>query len=626
MSQFRVEQAPYIVSESSPRVKQAESTCPDLKDEFNWYQGLSHQPVTRSPEYGEYHKEPVFEDIATEAPQALFNSCSSVTEPGRAFPSELWRSISLEYFLKDCSENSPPRSTAGIDLSPRDVRELLRQADKEAKPAGNRYSRAELPGLMVIDCFSMRVVDAEPGCEYVALSYVWGSIGSHPEADASHFDPDLSRCHLPQTIQDAINVVRVLGKQFLWVDRYCINSTEPGTQHFMISNMDAIYEAAYLTIIAASGSDGEHGLPSVSGLSRALGEGNVPPWDGLVYAKLSHLCLDSYVRLGQIETSAWSTRGWTYQEGLLSRRRLIFTDDWAILQHREEDRVRASSGIFAHINEYTRRHLTYPSDSLNAFRGVLRAYERLCPAAVHVWGVPFLLGSDGVTIRQPGYGLLWSANRRRPLRRVPGMPSWSWAAWIWSDDFTAKWEFDKRHFPIGPYHWLVERARSRGETRKEPSWGPSDISLELMVGSQLIHISDYFCRGPRLPFGRGLEPAPILYLTAWSTAVTAFLSPTLPVWLKGGDVRTSIITLDQTAENLCAGKAQVDGRWVCEWTAVLICWGIRFPTQLLLLEPVGEDSFRRVGVLETEWNNPDADDDYSVVLRRDFVRKRFRIV
>lgn len=288
--------------------------------------------------------------------------------------------------------------------------------------------------------------------------------------------------------------------------------------------------------------------------------------------------------------------------------------------------MRASSGIFAHINEYTRRNLTYPSDSLNAFRGVLKAYERLRPAAVHVWGIPFLLGSDGV-IRQPGYGLLWSANRRRALRRVPGMPSWTWAAWIWSDNFTAGWDFDSRHFPVGPYHWLVERARSRGESRSEPSWGPSDISLEIVVGSQALDIAEYFRGGPRLSFGSGLEPAPILYLTAWSTAVTAFVSPRMPVWLQGGDIRTSIITLDQTAESLCAGKARVDGRWVCEWTAALICWGIRFPTQCLLLERVGEDAFRRVGVLETEWNSPDADDDEKfLVLSRDFVRKRFCIV
>lgn len=263
----------------------------------------------------ECHDEPVFEDIAAEAPQALFNSCSSMTEPGKTFPAELWRTISLEYFLKDHSENSPPRS-ASVDLSPRDVRGLLQGTDNEFEPGGNRYCWEALPGLMVIDCFSMRVVAAEPGCEYVALSYVWGSKTNDDED--STFESDLRGRRLPQTIQDAINVVRVLGRQFLWVDRYCINSTEPGTKHFMISNMDAIYEAAYITIIAASGSDGEHGLPSVSGLYRALGEEHVPPWDGLVYTKLSHLCLDSYVRLGQIETSVWSTRGWTYQEGLLS--------------------------------------------------------------------------------------------------------------------------------------------------------------------------------------------------------------------------------------------------------------------------------------------------------------------
>lgn len=544
-----------------------------------------------------------------------------MTDPEKEFPAELWRAISLEYLMNNYE--SSLQLSANVNLSLHDLRELLEEDDKNPKETGNPYSREGLPGLMVIDCFSRCVVPAEPGCEYVALSYVWGLITSCSEDES--FEADLRGRRLPQTVEDAINVVQVLGKRFLWVDRYCINSTEPGTKHFMIGNMDAIYEAAYLTIIAASGSDGEHGLPSVSGLCKALGENKVPPWDGLVYTKLSHLCLDSYVRLGQIETSIWSTRGWTYQEGLLSRRRLIFTDDWAILQYRGEDRVRASSGIFAHINEYTRRNLTYPSDSLNAFLGVLRAYERLQPAAMHIWGVPFLVAPDGA-IRQPGYGLLWRGNRGTSLRRVEGMPSWTWAGWTWSDRDAAKRDFMSRQFPLGPYHWLVEKAQLRGQTRSWPSWGPCDISLTVLVGTELMDISDYFSQAHKLAPSWSVQPAPILYLTAWTTTMTAHVSPTLPVYLQCGDMRTSIITLDEDVESLCAGKEQVNGRWICEWTAALICWGRRFPTQSLVLERVGEDTFRRIGVLETEWLRPEPDRDSSWVLYRGFLRKRLCIV
>lgn len=544
-----------------------------------------------------------------------------MTDPEKEFPAELWRAISLEYLMNNYE--SSLQLSANINLGLHDLRELLEEDDKNPKETGNPYSREGLPGLMVIDCFSRCVVAAEQGCEYVALSYVWGLITSCGEDES--FEADLRGRRLPQTVEDAINVVQVLGKRFLWVDRYCINSTEPGTKHFMIGNMDAIYEAAYLTIIAASGSDGEHGLPSVSGLCKALGESKIPPWDGLVYTKLSHLCLDSYVRLGQIETSTWSTRGWTYQEALLSRRRLIFTDDWAILQYRGEDRVRASSGIFAHINEYTRRNLTYPSDSLNAFLGVLKAYEQLRPAAMHIWGVPFLVGSDGA-IRQPGYGLLWRANRRTSLRRVEGIPSWTWAGWTWSDRDAANRDFMSRQFPLGPYHWLVEKAQLRGQTRSWPSWGPCDIKLEVMVGPLLMEISDYFRKAHKLAPGWSADPAPTLYLTAWVTTMTAYVSPSLPVYLQCGDMRTSIITLDQDVESLCAGKEQVNGRWICEWTAALICWGRRFPTQSLVLERVGEDTFRRIGVLETEWLRPEPDGTSSSILYRAFVRERLCIV
>ncbi|KAG6357585.1 hypothetical protein INS49_013462 [Diaporthe citri] len=478
---------------------------------------------------------------------------------------------------------------------------------------------------MVIDCFSRRVVAAQPGCDYVALSYVWGPNKSR---DLKSFQLDLDGRRLPQTVQDAMNVVRVLGMRSLWVDRYCINSTERVTQHYMISNMDAIYEAAYLTIIAASGSDDEHGLPSVS--FKALKRRHVPPWTGLVCTRISP-------HSEQMEQSAWSTRGWTYQEGLLSRRRLIFTEDCAILHYRGDDQVNASSGIFFHINEYSKRSLTYPSDSLNAFLGVLRAYERLRPPAMHIWGIPFLLDSDG-NIRQPGYGLLWRAGVGYSLRRIRGLPSWTWAGWNgWSShDAAARPHPDDSDdgfilgsFQSGPFQWLLEEA----QMRPTQSWGPSDISLEILAGEHLTNISDHFRAGHRLPFGMSEYPEPILYLTAWSATVTGYVLPEFSVYLEGGDMDTADATFDQTVESFCKPESQVNGCWSCEWTAAVICWNFSnehvgsLQTQSLLLERVGEDTFRRVWILETDWQKSDMDrDGHMAAFGRTFARALLRIV
>lgn len=560
--------------------------------------------------------------IRTKAPWQLFNSSTPIPAFKDKFKKTpfppAWHVNSIRNHFR---EGSLLPLAVRMNRSGPEMRELLRETDKKLRPIWNSDPRAMLPELMVIDCFSRRVVAAQPGCDYVALTYVWGANRSR---DVESFQPDLHRRRLPQTVQDAMNVVCALGMRFLWVDRYCINSIEPVTNHYMISNMDAIYEAAYLTIIAASGSDDEHGLQNMS-------FGFSSHWSD-VFTVLSprHRC--------QIKQSAWSKRGWTYQEALLSRRRLIFIDGCAILQYRENDRASSSSGIFFHINEYSKRSLTYPSDLLNAFLGVLRAYERLRPPAMHVWGVPFLLDSDG-KIGQPGYGLLWRGDLGYSLSRIHGLPSWTWAGWNgWSSHVEADrssyddWDegFTLGSFESGPYKWLLKIAHLRLQTRP---WGPSDISLEILAGGHLTDISDHFRAGQRTPFGMSGEPPPILYLTAWSATVTGYVLPDFSVYLEGGDMGIARATFDPAVKSLCKPKSHVNGCWSCEWTAAVICWNVSnehtrsLQTQSLLQERVGEETFRRVGILETDWQKSDMDEDgHMAALGRTFTRARLRIV
>ena len=67
----------------------------------------------------------------------------------------------------------------------------------------------QLLSSRMIDVDTRRVVQCPTGCEYVALSYVWGGIQPAPGALEKHT--------LPQTIEDAITVTKSVGKQYLWV-------------------------------------------------------------------------------------------------------------------------------------------------------------------------------------------------------------------------------------------------------------------------------------------------------------------------------------------------------------------------------------------------------------------------
>jgi hypothetical protein len=65
-------------------------------------------------------------------------------------------------------------------------------------------------GMKLIDCHTRRVVDAEHGCQYVTLSYVWGDATASGDTPGSY----------TPTIEDAITVADALGFRYLWVDRY----------------------------------------------------------------------------------------------------------------------------------------------------------------------------------------------------------------------------------------------------------------------------------------------------------------------------------------------------------------------------------------------------------------------
>lgn len=58
-----------------------------------------------------------------------------------------------------------------------------------------------LNGLRVIDCAQLQVVEAPPGCQYVALSYVWGK--QNTEAMHQGFE---TRDNMLRTIRDAVKV------------------------------------------------------------------------------------------------------------------------------------------------------------------------------------------------------------------------------------------------------------------------------------------------------------------------------------------------------------------------------------------------------------------------------------
>jgi hypothetical protein len=313
-----------------------------------------------------------------------------------------------------------------------------------------RRSDRKLTQLHVIDCISRQVVPAPISCQFVALSYVWGtSVKLRPLDGAAK---------LPPTIEDAILVTTALGLQYLWVDSICITQKDGPDFLHQLHQMDLVYAEAEFTIIA-TGCDYSTGLFGIS-RERSLLHKRVYINDFTITTFFDQTW--SFVT-----GSPWATRGWTFQESLLSKRRIFFAEDqvlWDCAQDwgcetltcsksqlpqpidvRENilGVLRLSSwkstvfsppwrgSIYQLIGMYCNLQLTYPEDILDAFTGVFRQFNEFDPSFKHHWGVP-IMASNPASMKIFLLGLEWEQLDRyftERLERRTGFPSWSWTGW-----------------------------------------------------------------------------------------------------------------------------------------------------------------------------------------------------
>ncbi|OCK87484.1 HET-domain-containing protein, partial [Cenococcum geophilum 1.58] len=180
---------------------------------------------------------------------------------------------------------------------------------RSCEESGN--AATNLPWFRVIDVHTRNVIVAPADCRYVALSYVWGGM-------EQEYLPLPKR--LARTISDAFSVVKSLGERYLWVDALCIMQDSRDDRHDQMMRMDAIYSSAALTIVAVSGSHSNVGLPGIS-IPRQYGQHSE-----LVRGLRFAVNLPSYTALEQDNKLIWNSRGWTFQEKIMSKRLLLFTD------------------------------------------------------------------------------------------------------------------------------------------------------------------------------------------------------------------------------------------------------------------------------------------------------------
>ncbi|KAJ4115331.1 hypothetical protein NW768_011183 [Fusarium equiseti] len=333
------------------------------------------------------------------------------------------------------------------------IKSWLGQCDKYHKSCRFESGGSDfVRGLQVIDCELGRTVDAPGRCKYFALSYVWGK-PTQPHSPRHSGSPARgTAAEWPRVVHDAVEVTRSLGERYLWVDQYCIDQ-KPGTSmDEQIAQMDKIYSQARLTLVAAAGEDSSYGLPGIGTKERL-------PMQSSIIDNIAIIQMPPHLS-AQISRSTWAERGWTYQEGYLSPRRLIFTDyevsylcdtvhcteslKKPLMVKKSERKTEMSDFLeiipnaFVQQSEpwhelkqkqlpnYTRRKLTKTSDSINAVLGLFRTLKSSGIRNLHgipIRQVPPLAASNRVELC-----LAW--HHDVVAKRCPDLPSWSWSGWV----------------------------------------------------------------------------------------------------------------------------------------------------------------------------------------------------
>lgn len=328
----------------------------------------------------------------------------------------------------------------------------------------------------LIDTFNECLVPGHESLDYVAISYRWGtSAGFQTDIQALgefKIPGGLSESpharYIPPTIRHSIQLVRTLGERYLWADAICLVQGDDEYMARELQMMGAIYASAKITLVATDGDalDGIHGLENISQSRRS--PQHIFPWMG---GDRIIIRQQPVLQHGP-GCSPYFDRGWTFQELLFSKRRLIFANNqahwkcacasWHEDQIETENDVTTStrdvlpvikdtiSGeeLASHqsyfrlgeinlkklgmvLSEYNNRQLTFPEDALPGVTGLLtllsRSFEKgfLCGLPEMCFDAALMWDTFSIQrVQRRKY-----SGRKKSVLPGSQLPSWSWVGW-----------------------------------------------------------------------------------------------------------------------------------------------------------------------------------------------------
>jgi hypothetical protein len=159
--------------------------------------------------------------------------------------------------------------------------------------------------IWIIDVVDECIVEGDIADRYLTLSYVWGGVQTL-QATTSNIERlkqpgslASDQLVLPKTIRQALEITRLLGERYIWIDQLSILQDDYEHKQTQIEHMAEIYANSYLTLLAVTGDTADHGL--VHDINQTMNQTSFNlDWRSVLSEA------QNYIQY----SSTWTRRGW----------------------------------------------------------------------------------------------------------------------------------------------------------------------------------------------------------------------------------------------------------------------------------------------------------------------------
>ncbi|TGO13153.1 hypothetical protein BTUL_0076g00530 [Botrytis tulipae] len=298
---------------------------------------------------------------------------------------------------------------------------------------------------------------------YIALGYCWGRrkniLLTREVTKLPNMSVIFPMSVLPKTLQDAVQMTRNLGFEFLWIDSLCIIQEGDDGEDLRREciTMHEVYGSATLTIAAVAAGSVHEGIFQCPKTNPKMQSDCIIKYD-LDDGSLgtTNIVFENNQQGNDRINEPLNTPGWTFQERVLSPRTIVFYKDqggWdcasilinsngplnPLVGHHKDSPGRLSDYLTSHkimrtraaseseacmdywrksVEFYSRRNFTHDSNKLRAISGCAQWIKSKT-------GDNYLAGLWASDLRTQIFWYAEAPSSRQALYRAP---SWSWAS------------------------------------------------------------------------------------------------------------------------------------------------------------------------------------------------------